>query len=179
MQRRKSQAAAARNLIEVEYEDLPAVLDAEAAMQPDSPRVHAEIGDSNICVHYKIRKGDIEAGFEQADVIVEGEYRTPVQEHAYLQPEAGLAYIDEDGHITVKAAVNGHMPTVSKLPMRSACRMKKCASFTRPSAARSAGAKICPCRSCWRWQPGNWNARCASSGAARNPSSGMASDMPP
>ena len=99
----ESQATAARDLIEVEYEDLPPVLDAETAMQPDSPRVHEEIGDSNICVHYKIRKGDIEAGFEQADVLVEGEYRTPVQEHAYLQPEAGLAYIDEDGHITVKA----------------------------------------------------------------------------
>ena len=100
----ETQAATARALIEVEYEDLPAVLDPEAAMKPDSPRVHAEVGDSNICVHYKIRKGDIQAGFEQADVIVEGEYRTPVQEHAYLQPEAGLAYIDEDGHITVKAA---------------------------------------------------------------------------
>jgi CO/xanthine dehydrogenase Mo-binding subunit len=99
----EAQAAAARDLIEVEYEDLPPVLDAEAAMQPDSPLVHTEIGDSNICVHYKIRKGDIEAGFEQADVIVTGEYRTPVQEHAYLQPEAGLAYIDDDGHITVKA----------------------------------------------------------------------------
>jgi len=100
----EAQAAAARALIEVEYEDLPAVLDPEAAMKSESPRVHAEIGDSNICVHYKIRKGDIQAGFEQADVIVEGEYHTPVQEHAYLQPEAGLAYIDEDGHITVKAA---------------------------------------------------------------------------
>jgi CO/xanthine dehydrogenase Mo-binding subunit len=99
----EAQAAAARNLIEVEYEDLPVVTDAEKAMQPGAPRVHEEIGDSNICVHYKIRKGDIEAGFEQADVIVEGEYHTPVQEHAYLQPEAGLAYIDEDGHITVKA----------------------------------------------------------------------------
>lgn len=96
------QAAAARDLIEVDYEDLPAVLDSEIAMQPDAPRVHTEIGDSNICVHYKIRKGDILAGFEEADVIVEGEYRTPVQEHAYLQPEAGLAYIDDEGHITVK-----------------------------------------------------------------------------
>jgi CO/xanthine dehydrogenase Mo-binding subunit len=40
-------------------------------------------------------------GFAQADVIVEGEYRTPVQEHAYLQPEAGLAYLDEEGRITI------------------------------------------------------------------------------
>ena len=99
----EAQAVAARALIRVEYEDLPPVLDAEAAMQPNAPRVHKEIGDSNICVHYKIRKGDIEAGFAQADVIVEGEYRTPVQEHAYLQPEAGLAYMDEEDRITVKA----------------------------------------------------------------------------
>ena len=100
----EAQAAAARDLTEVEYEDLPLVIDAEEAMKPGAPRVHEEIGDSNICVHYKIRKGDIEAGFKQADVIVESEYRTPVQEHAYLQPEAGLAYIDEEGHITVVAA---------------------------------------------------------------------------
>jgi CO/xanthine dehydrogenase Mo-binding subunit len=71
-------------------------------MKPDSPRVHEQIGDSNICVHYKIRKGNIEEGFAQADVVVEGEYRTPVQEHAYLQPEAGLAYLDEDGRITLQ-----------------------------------------------------------------------------
>jgi CO/xanthine dehydrogenase Mo-binding subunit len=71
-------------------------------MKPDSPRVHEQIGDSNICVHYKIRKGNIEEGFAQADVIVDGEYRTPVQEHAYLQPEAGLAYLDEEGRITLQ-----------------------------------------------------------------------------
>jgi CO/xanthine dehydrogenase Mo-binding subunit len=100
----EAQAAAARDLIEVEYEDLPVVTDPEAAMQPDAPRVHAETGNSNICVHYKIRKGDVAGGFEQADVIIESEYRTPVQEHAYLQPEAGLAYIDDNGHVTVESA---------------------------------------------------------------------------
>ncbi len=98
----EAQAAAALKLIEVGYEDLPLVLDAEEAMKPESPRVHEYIGDSNICVHYKIRKGNVEDGFAKADVIVEGEYRTPVQEHAYLQPEAGLAYIDEQGRITVE-----------------------------------------------------------------------------
>ena len=98
----EAQAAAAVKLIEVGYEDLPLVLDAVEAMKPDAPRVHEHIGDSNICVHYKIRKGSIEEGFAKADVIVESEYRTPVQEHAYLQPEAGLAYMDENGHITVQ-----------------------------------------------------------------------------
>jgi CO/xanthine dehydrogenase Mo-binding subunit len=98
----EAQADAALKRIEVGYEDLPPVLDAEEAMKPGSPRVHEYIGDSNICVHYKIRKGDVQEAFAKADVIVEGEYRTPVQEHAYLQPEAGLAYIDEEGRITVE-----------------------------------------------------------------------------
>jgi CO/xanthine dehydrogenase Mo-binding subunit len=98
----EAQAAAAVKLIEVGYEDLPVVTDPLEAMKPDSPRVHQEIGDSNICVHYKIRKGNVDEAFAKADVIVESEYRTPVQEHAYLQPEAGLAYIDEQGRITVE-----------------------------------------------------------------------------
>jgi len=97
----EAQAVAAIKLIEVEYEDLPVVSDLLKAMEADSPRVHEEIEDSNICVHYKIRKGDVDEAFSEADVIVEGEYHTPVQEHAYLQPEAGLAYIDEEGRITV------------------------------------------------------------------------------
>jgi len=99
--RSEAEAAAAVKLIEVGYEDLPVVSDPVEAMKPDAPRVHAEIGDSNICVHYKIRKGNVEEGFAKADVIVESEYRTPVQEHAYLQPEAGLAYIDDKGRITI------------------------------------------------------------------------------
>ncbi len=97
----EAQASAALKLIEVEYEDLPVVTDPIEAMKADSPRVHEEIEDSNICVHFKIRKGDVDEAFAKADVTVEGEYRTPVQEHAYLQPEAGLAYIDEEGRVTV------------------------------------------------------------------------------
>ena len=100
--RTEAEAAAAVKLIEVGYEDLPVVIDPVEAMKPDAQRVHTEIGDSNVCVHYKIRKGDVEDGFAKADVIVESDYRTPVQEHAYLQPEAGLAYIDEEGRITLE-----------------------------------------------------------------------------
>ncbi len=97
-------AAKARGLIHVEYEDLPAVFDPAAALKPGAPRIHTERGDSNICVWDKIRKGDVEGAFARADVIVEGEYHTPYQEHAYLQPEAGLAYIDEEGRITIECA---------------------------------------------------------------------------
>jgi CO/xanthine dehydrogenase Mo-binding subunit len=95
-------AAKARDLIEVEFEDLPVVSDPVTAMRSDAPLIHPELGESNVCVHYKIRKGDVETGFAEADVIVESEYRLPFQEHAYLQPEAGLAYIDEEGRVTVQ-----------------------------------------------------------------------------
>ncbi len=97
-------ASKARDLVHVEYEDLAAVYDAAEAMQPGAPRIHPERGDSNICVWDKIRKGDVESAFAGADVIVEGEYHTPYQEHAYLQPEAGLAYLDDEGRITIECA---------------------------------------------------------------------------
>ena len=100
----EAQAAAAVKLIKVEYEELPVLSDPVAAMQPDAPRLHPDRGDSNTCVHYRIRKGDVENAFAKADVIVTGEYRTPAQEHAYLQPEAGLSYIDEEGRIAVVCA---------------------------------------------------------------------------
>ena len=96
-------AAQALDLIEVDYQDLPVVTDPLLAMQSDAQLLHPDRG-SNIFCHYRIRKGDVDLAFSQADVIVEGEYRTPAQEHAYLQPEAGLGYIDEQGRITVNVA---------------------------------------------------------------------------
>jgi CO/xanthine dehydrogenase Mo-binding subunit len=93
-------AAKARGLIEVDYEDLQVVSDPIAAMQPDATLLHPNL-DSNVFCHYRIRHGDIESAFQQADIIIEGEYRTPAQEHAYLQPEAGVGYIDDENRVTV------------------------------------------------------------------------------
>ncbi len=97
-------AARARALIRVEYQDLPAVFDPIQAMQPGAPAIHPEISSSNVCVLDRIRKGQVDQAFRVAEVIVEGEYHTPYQEHAYLQPEAGLAYYDEEGRLTVACA---------------------------------------------------------------------------
>ncbi|MFQ5921872.1 MAG: xanthine dehydrogenase family protein molybdopterin-binding subunit [Anaerolineales bacterium] len=96
-------AAEATNLIEVEFDDLPIVTDPEQAMQQGAPLLHPD-RESNIFHHNRIRKGDVEAGFAEAAVVIESEYRTPAQEHAYLQPEAGLAYIDDEGRVTVEVA---------------------------------------------------------------------------
>lgn len=93
-------AAEAIKLIKVEYQDLPLVTDPRVATQPDQPLLHPDHG-SNVFISYRIRKGDVEAAFAKADVIIEGYYQTPVQEHAYLQPEAGISYVDEQGRVTV------------------------------------------------------------------------------
>ena len=91
-------AAKARDLIEVEYEDLPVVSDPLEARKPGAPLIHPD-HKSNVYYQYKIRKGDVEAGFKQCDVIVECEYHTPRQEHLFLAPESGLGYIDEEGRV--------------------------------------------------------------------------------
>lgn len=96
-------AAAAVKLIDIVYEDLPPVFDPREAMQPEAPQLLERYPGNQMC-HYRIRKGDMEAGWQDADVIVEGEYSTGYQEHAYLQPEAGLGYIDEQGRVTVVVA---------------------------------------------------------------------------
>ncbi|MBI1792918.1 MAG: molybdopterin-dependent oxidoreductase [Chloroflexi bacterium] len=102
--RSESAAEAAARLIQVDYEDLPILSDPVEAMKSGAPLLHPDRGDTNICVHYKIRKGDVDTAFASADVIVESEYHTPAQEHAYLQPEAGLSYMDEKGRITIACA---------------------------------------------------------------------------
>ena len=93
----------ARRLVQVDYEPLLAVCDPREAMKSGAPVVHEERQD-NVLHHVQIRKGDVEAAFVQADVIVEGYYTTPFVEHAYLQPEAGLGYIDDEGRVTVLCA---------------------------------------------------------------------------
>ncbi len=93
-------ASEALSLIEVEYEDLPIITDPIKAMEEGAVLLHPDRG-SNIFGRYRIRKGDVEKAFSEADVIIEGLYQTPAQEHAYLQPEAGLGTIDEEGRVTV------------------------------------------------------------------------------
>ena len=96
-------AEKALSLIKVEYEDLPIVKTLGDAIKEGATILHPN-RDSNIFYHNVVRLGDTEAAFKNCDVIVEGEYQTPVQEHAYLQPEAGVAYVDERETITIVVA---------------------------------------------------------------------------
>lgn len=96
-------AEKALRLIEVDFEDLPVISSIDEAVKPGAIRIHSEI-ENNIFHHFKIRKGNVEDAFKKADVIIEADYCTPVQEHAFLQPESGIGYVDEEGRITVVSA---------------------------------------------------------------------------
>jgi CO/xanthine dehydrogenase Mo-binding subunit len=91
------------SLVNIAYDDLPAVTDPREALAPDAPLVHASRG-TNLLLRIPIRKGDVTAGFAEADVILEGEFATSWQEHAFLQPEAGVAFVDDAGRVVIETA---------------------------------------------------------------------------
>jgi len=83
-------AAAALGLIAVDYEELPVVSDAIEAAKPDSPLVHEDRAEGNLLKHIEVNKGDIAAGFAEADTIIDQTYRTPATEHMFLEPECSI-----------------------------------------------------------------------------------------
>jgi CO/xanthine dehydrogenase Mo-binding subunit len=99
----KDAAQEGARLLSVTYEDLPAVTDARAALAADAPLVHERLGTNQLC-HIPLRKGDAERALSEADVVLEETFNTSWQDHAFLQPEAGIAYIDDDGRVVVETA---------------------------------------------------------------------------
>jgi CO/xanthine dehydrogenase Mo-binding subunit/aerobic-type carbon monoxide dehydrogenase small subunit (CoxS/CutS family) len=93
-------ARKALSKIKVVYKPLPALFDPEEAMKPGAPVIH-DYAPDNVTKHIPIRKGDVEKGLAESDLVVEQTYTTQPIEHAYLEPEAGLAYVDADGVVTV------------------------------------------------------------------------------
>lgn len=89
--------------IKVEYEVLPAVFDPLEAMKPGAPIIHeggniAYFGDK-AC--RQIRLGDIERGFAEADLVIEGSYQTQSSEHAQLEPHVSISTADASGKLTI------------------------------------------------------------------------------
>ncbi len=94
----------AAELVEVRYEELPAVFDPLEAMERSDVLVHEDRG-TNIAEMTKVRKGDVERGFEESDVVVENTYRTGHQEHAPMETEGAVAIPDTQGGVTVIASI--------------------------------------------------------------------------
>ncbi|MEX0983762.1 MAG: xanthine dehydrogenase family protein molybdopterin-binding subunit [Actinomycetota bacterium] len=106
--------AVACDLVDVEYEDLPVVSDPIAALADGSPEVHP---GGNLLAEWRIDRGDIDAAFADAAVTVEETYRTQFVDHAYLEPEAGVGWLDDDGVLTLRVAtqVVEHYRDVAKI----------------------------------------------------------------
>ncbi|WP_339908900.1 xanthine dehydrogenase family protein molybdopterin-binding subunit [Symmachiella dynata] len=110
-------AQEAVGLIEVKYELLPPVMNVLDAMKADAPLLHDDIktndlGEtadqlSNIATHIRFEKGDLEAGFAAADVIVEREFHTATVHQGYIEPHNATALWNADGHITVWMSTQG------------------------------------------------------------------------
>ncbi|HET6184766.1 MAG TPA: xanthine dehydrogenase family protein molybdopterin-binding subunit [Acetobacteraceae bacterium] len=113
----QSVADAALALIDVTYEVLPHVIDVEEAMRPDAPILHEDLftqgvepkptKPSNIAKRLHFKKGDVAAGFREAEVIVEGRYTTQPVHQAYIEPHAALCAVAADGQAQIYSSSQG------------------------------------------------------------------------
>ncbi len=111
-------AERAAELVEVDYTELPAVLDMQAAMQPDAPVLHDDMftqgleetpdTPSNVVKKAVITKGDAAAAFEQADVVVERTFVTPMVHQGYIEPHACVGSMTSDGRAVLWCSTQGH-----------------------------------------------------------------------
>ena len=106
-------AEKAARLVEVEYEDLPAVFGPMEALQPDAPLLHPDLGEygvanfifpepgTNISEHFKLRKGDVESAWPKCAAIVEGTFYLPQIQHVPLEPHVSVALWEKSGQVTL------------------------------------------------------------------------------
>ncbi len=106
-------AEEAARLVEVEYEELPAVFDPAEAIRPDAPLIHPELGEyevvnfifpkpgTNISEHFKLRRGDVEAAWPQCEIIVEGTFRLPPIQHVPIEPHVAISLWEQSGQVTL------------------------------------------------------------------------------
>ena len=110
-------AEEACQLIDVEYEVLPPVLEVRQAMEPDAPLLHenlktSSLGEtadkpSNVASHLQHKKGDIEKGFAEADVVIDREFVTGTVHQGYIEPHNATALYNPDGQLTVWCSTQG------------------------------------------------------------------------
>jgi CO/xanthine dehydrogenase Mo-binding subunit len=94
-------AVTAAELVEVSYEEDEGVFDPEEALAPAAPQVHP---GGNCCAEWRLAEGDVDAAMRSADVVVEETYHSQRVDHVYLEPEAGVGWIDNDGVITLRVS---------------------------------------------------------------------------
>jgi len=114
-------AEEALSLIQVEYEELPAVVGIDAALKKDAPLIHRDKG-SNIGTHEKVLRGDVEEGFALSDEVVEDTFTFPMVYHYAMEPHSVIAHYGMDDEITVWSSaqhpfqVRGDIAKIFKVP---------------------------------------------------------------
>jgi CO/xanthine dehydrogenase Mo-binding subunit/aerobic-type carbon monoxide dehydrogenase small subunit (CoxS/CutS family) len=96
-------AQAGLEAIRVEYEELPYAFDVEEVLKPDALPIHE---NGNVLTTDRVAHGDLDAALAKSDVILETRYRTAYLEHAALEREAMLGYLDDEGRVTVAGATH-------------------------------------------------------------------------
>ena len=121
-------------LIDVEYEELPAVFDPLAALEEDAPILHPEVNSyiglpkpldkpSNAFARDTWSKGNIDEGFAQADLVIENTFTVPRQHQAYLEPHSCLVWLDDQGRVQIWAS--SKVPYLVKEQLAVALRLPK------------------------------------------------------
>jgi CO/xanthine dehydrogenase Mo-binding subunit len=132
-------AEAALGLIEVDYEELPAVLDVQESLKPNATLIHdsvklpesgfADLAElkpvegTNLCTHFKLVRGNIEKGFAEADRVFEDTFTLPATQHSFLETHACIASVEPSGRITVWATtqnpfvVRTQLANIFKVPV--------------------------------------------------------------
>ena len=150
-------AREAADAVSVNLTELPGVFDAVRAMESDAPLVHKT---GNVFLHDKVRKGDIDAGFDAADIIVEREFRTHHQEHCYLEPLAALAVPEDNGSMTIYGTmqcpfyVQKAVAGVLGLPLASV-RVIQTVTGGGFGGKEDAPSEICACAAVAAWKTGS------------------------
>jgi len=150
-------AREAADAVSVNLTELPGVFDAVRAMESDAPLVHK---NGNVFLHDKVRKGDIDAGFDAADIIVEREFRTHHQEHCYLEPLAALAVPEDNGSMTIYGTmqcpfyVQKAVAGVLGLPLASV-RVIQTVTGGGFGGKEDAPSEICACAAVAAWKTGS------------------------
>ena len=112
-------AEQALSLIKVEYEALPSVSSVEEAMKPGAPILHehwtpvdlladGSPGNANVTAHDKYTNGDLDSGFQHADLVLEREFRTKSVHQGYIEPQNATAWWAPDDHLTIWCSSQGH-----------------------------------------------------------------------
>ena len=166
-------AAEALEQIAVEYEELPAVFDPEDALRPDAPLLHEELppqrqtfadiivrreAGTNLCNHFKLRKGDVEEGFREADEIFEDVYTTPPAQHCPLETHVVAAQWEPDGGSPSGRPPRRPPPCAPTWPSCSVCPRPRCACspprWAAPMAPRATSTSSRSRPRSRRWRGG-------------------------